>query len=298
MINVLEKNGDSYVNSFPISTNPYAYQFSSEEKLASFKKEYKIPEEAGPEEAFQIFKEKYEIQYDNIDDIRKIMSVRYEISQKGYSSTKAMKISDNISRESAIEFNERSSEFPGLNVIVEPIRSYPKGNLASHIVGYIGKISEDEYNAKKDQGYENNDSVGKGGIEYVIEEYLKGTKGVKQIDMAVDGTTTGEYIAKEATAGANVVLTIDANLQAVTEQSLKNNIEKIRNGGFGQKYDAKAGAAVAMNVRTGEILALASYPDFEPQVFVGGISSDKWNEYAQSRALYNRAVQGLSLIHI
>ena len=87
MINVLEKNGDSYVNSFPISINPYEYQFSSEEKLAAFKKEYKIPENARAEEAFQILKEKYEIQYEDPQEARKIMAVRYEISQKGYSST-------------------------------------------------------------------------------------------------------------------------------------------------------------------------------------------------------------------
>ena len=110
--------------------------------------------------------------------------------------------------------------------------------------------------------------------------------------MAVDGTSTGEYITKEAIAGSDVVLTIDANLQAVAEEALKNNIEKIRNGSFAESYDAKSGAVVVTNVKTGEILALVSYPDFEPELFITGISNEKWAEYSENEALFNRAVQG------
>lgn len=130
----------------------------------------------------------------------------------------------------------------------------------------MGKINEDEYKARKEEGYTQNDYIGKTGIEYVFEEYLKGEDGVKQIDMAVDGTSTGEYVTKEAVAGSDVVLTIDANLQAVAEEALKNNIEKIRNGSFAESYDAKSGAVVVTNVKTGEILALVSYPDFESRI--------------------------------
>ena len=102
--------------------------------------------------------------------------------------------------------------------------------------------------------------------------------------MAVDGTITAEETVEEATAGHNVVLTIDANLQRVTQEALINNIIKIREGGYGHSYDAEAGAVVVMNVRTGEVLAMASYPDFEPQLFVNGISQDKYNEYTSEEA--------------
>jgi len=87
--------------------------------------------------------------------------------------------------------------------------------------------------------------------------------------MAVDGTVTGEYVTEEAIEGSTVVLTIDSNVQKIAETALKNNIEKIKNGGFSESYDAKSGAVVVMNVNSGEILALASYPDYEPQEFVG-----------------------------
>ena len=114
--------------------------------------------------------------------------------------------------------------------------------------------------------------------------------------MAVDGTTTGEYITKEAVSGKNVILTIDANLQKVTEQALKNNIEKIRNGGYGKPYNAEAGAVVVMNVKTGEILSMASYPDFEPQLFADGISLKKYNEYISEEAnspFLNRTISSI-----
>ena len=111
--------------------------------------------------------------------------------------------------------------------------------------------------------------------------------------MAVDGTTTAEYISEEAVAGSDVVLTIDANLQKVTENALEANINKISSGGFGQRFDAKAGACVVMNVNTGEVLAMASYPNYNPADFVGGISQEAWNNYTNNEAkpLVNKAVQ-------
>lgn len=112
--------------------------------------------------------------------------------------------------------------------------------------------------------------------------------------MSVDGTATDEYISKEAVAGSNVLLTIDANLQKVAEEAIKSNIEKISSGGFSEKSNADAGAVVVMNVNTGEVLALASYPDYEPQLFVDGISTEKYNEYTNSKVtpLINRAISG------
>ena len=138
-----------------------------------------------------------------------------------------------------------------------------------------------------------NDDIGKTGIEYVFENYLRGQNGKKQTDMSVSGETTGEYITKEAIAGDDVSLTIDANLQQVAEEALKNNIEKINNGGFGKAYNAPAGSVVVLNVKTGEVLAMCSYPDFEPQLFVNGISTDKWNEYNDPKksALLDRCIQ-------
>ena len=140
------------------------------------------------------------------------------------------------------------------------------------------------------------DIYGQSGIEYVFEPFLKGTNGIKQIDMSVDGSSVGEYISEQAISGSDVVLTIDANLQRITEKALEDTINGIKNGEYGtKKYPANAGAIVVMNVTNGEILSLASYPNFEPQAFVGGIDSAIWNYYNAKEnnvPLINRAIAG------
>ena len=151
MINVLEKYNISYVNSFPIKTNPYEYTIS-EETLVKWKKSNNLNESITAEEAFEKFRTKYKIENtNNIEEIRKIIAIRYELSQKGYSSTKAVTIAENIPREAVAEFSESSDNFAGLNIVVEPVRTYTSGSLASHILGYASRISSEEYETRKDR---------------------------------------------------------------------------------------------------------------------------------------------------
>lgn len=291
MIQVLEKYECSYTDSFPIKIEPFEYTIENE-NLIQWKKTNNIEEDFTAEQAFYKYKDRYKIQHNNIEDIRKVIAIRYLIAQKGYSSTRAVTISENIPREAVAEFSESSEKFAGINIVVKPAREYTSGNLASHILGYASRIDANEYEKRK-ATYSQNDIIGKTGIEYVFEEYLKGKNGTKQIDMAVDGTTTAEYVAKEAIAGSDIVLTIDANLQKITEDALAANIQKIATGGFGKVYDARAGAAVVMNVNTGEVLAMASYPDYTPADFVGGISNENWEKYRdnESKPLVNKTTQ-------
>lgn len=290
-INILETNKDKYIDEFPINIDTMEYTFSSDESKEKWLKENKLDIGLTAQEVLEKYIEKYELDNFSKQDARKIIAVRYGIEKNGYTSMRAYVIAEDICSQSVLEFEEQSSNFPGIDIEKTPIREYIYGNLGSHILGYTGRISEEEY--KKSEGYQISDYIGKTGIEYVFEKYLKGQDGLKQTDMSIDGTITGEYVTDEAESGANVMLTIDANLQKVAEESLKSTIEKICNGGFGKAYDAKSGAAVAINVKTGEIIAMCSYPDFEPQLFVDGISNEKWNEYTQEgrSALLNRAIQ-------
>lgn len=291
IVKTLEKYETSYKDTFPIKINPFEFTISGD-TLSSWKKSNNLDENISAQDAFYKFKDKYKIQNSDIDEIRKIIGIRYLITQNGYSSTRSVTIAENIPREAVAEFSESSEKYAGINIVVEPVRQYTSGNLASHILGYAGRISSEEYETRKNR-YSSNDIIGKTGIEYVFEEYLKGKNGTKQIDMAIDGTTTAEYVAEEAIAGSDVVLTIDANLQKVTEEALAGNIQKISSGGFGKVYDARAGSCVVMNVNTGEVLAMASYPDYNPADFVGGISQDAWNNYTNNSAkpLVDKAVQ-------
>lgn len=291
-IKILENNNDKYINNLPISIEPFKFTIDDEESRVNWKKENDIKEDATPEQCFYELKEKYKIEQDNILEVYKIMVVRYEISRNGYSSIRPVTIAKDVSRESAVKLGEQSIYFPGISATNEPMVSYPSGSLASHILGYVGNITETELDGREDT-YGINDVIGKVGIQYVFEEYLRGKDGIKQLDMSVDGTITDEYITQEAVAGSDVILTIDANLQAATEKALANNIKKIAGGGFSKRSDAKAGAAVVMNVKTGEILAMASYPDYEPELFVNGISQKKLDEYNKGDNIFNRAISGV-----
>lgn len=291
IVNTLNKYEKNVPDSFPIQVNPYKYTLEGEE-LEKWQKDNGITVGKTPEQVFNEFKEKYGVTHTDPGDARKIIGLRYEISKKGYSSTKPFRLANNVSRETVAEFSEKSSEFPGVNIVVEPKRQYTSGSVASHILGYAGRINQEEYEKNKDS-YDINDIIGKTGIESVFEKYLKGTNGIKQIDMGVDGTSSGEYVAKEAVAGSNIVLTIDANLQKIVENTLAANIQKIASGGFGKTYDAQAGSVVVMNVKNGEVLAMASYPDYDPSLFVDGISVENWNNYNTNpnKPLINKAMQ-------
>lgn len=287
---LLEKYNKKYPDNFPINEDVTEFKIQAEERTKWLKK-YKMQENTTPEEAVKYFKNKYKISEEDIKKVRKIIAIRYEITTKGYSSTKSITIAEEVPREVLAQISERNTEFPGITVTTDSQRKYNYGNIASHIIGYIGKISEAEYNAEQDI-YENDDYVGRTGIESSFEKYLRGIDGKQEIEMSVDGTVTGEMATEDAIQGSAVVLTIDAGLQEATENALKNNIEKIRNGGFSNRYDAKGGAVVVMDVKSGEVLSMASYPDYNPSAWVGGISKKDYEVIRENNALFNKAISG------
>lgn len=291
IIHVLEENGDEYVDNLILQVNPFSFSTDNQESIKRWKKNNNIDESYDAEKCFYYLKEKYGINIQDIAEARKVMAIRFEISQNGYSTIRPVEIANNISKNSVLKFSEKNSEFYGIDIVTKPVVTYNNGTLASHVLGYCGKITASELESVGDE-YNKNELIGKTGIQYVFEKYLHGKNGKRQIDMDVNGNITGEYITEAPIVGSDVELTIDAKLQSVAEQSLKDDIEKIANGGYAEKSDAKAGAVVVMNTKTGEILALASYPDYEPQLFVNGISTEKYNEYSQNQALYNRAISG------
>lgn len=213
---------------------------------------------------------------------------------------------------------ENQNNLIGISIASVPTRYYPMNETASHILGYLGKISS-ENEIKKylknrtDNKYSPNDMVGESGIEHKFEEHLKGMYGYKRLEVDVYGRTKKIIEEKKPIPGNNIYLTIDAKLQKVAEDSLKHAIEQIRIGGeFKSKWgnysyktrdgkvykNASTGSIVALDVKTGEVLALANYPQFNPNLFTSGISNEDWDSLNPKtrdplapKPLYNLALQ-------
>ena len=289
-VNLLKKYKQDYPDNFPINENK-KFTIKNDE-LSKWLKNYNLSQNTSTDEVIDYFVKKYKISNENWEYIRNIISIRYEISTKGYSSTKSLKIANNVSRKVIAQISEKSSDYPGITISTDTNRTYGYKNLASHIIGYIGRITQNELDSNKDYNYKNDDYVGKTGIESTFENYLRGKDGKEEIEMSVDGTVTGETVTEEAIQGSNIVLTIDAKLQAIAEKSLKNNIEKIRKGGFGKKYNTEGGSVVVLDVNSGEVLAMASYPDYDPNSWVGGISQAEYEKIKAKNALFNKSISG------
>ena len=290
--NLLSKNKSTYTDNI-YTNNEKKYTIKGEE-LKKWLKNYKLDEKTKEEDAIKYFIKKYKITNEDWKDIRKIIAIRYEITTKGYSSTKSLKIASNVSRQVVAEISEKNTNYPGITISTDSERVYGYKNLASHIIGYIGRIGQEEYNSSKESEnpYKNDDYVGRTGIESMFEDYLRGKDGKEEIEMSVDGAVTGSTVTQDAVQGSSIVLTIDAKLQKIAEDSLKKNIEKIKKGGFGKKYNAEGGSVVVLDVKTGEIRAMASYPDYNPNSWVGGISTEDYNKIKKKNALFNKAISG------
>ncbi len=294
LANILVKNNDTYSNNFPIDFETMAFK-KSDESAKNWKLSNKISGDASVEEVIEFYKKKYEIQYEDINDVKKVIALRYEIVTKGYSSFKSVVLAKKISNESMLEIEERGNELSGIVVTTYPIRKYLTQNVASHIIGYIGRIGSNEYKKKKDLGYNQNDMIGKSGVEATFEEFLRGKDGVLRLEMDSEGRVTDKEETVESEMGSSVILTIDLDLQTKAEEVLEKYIKKIQTGGFAEKCeDAKAGALVVLDVKTSEVLALASYPEYNPDEFTDGISASEYKKYFENSdmPMFNRAIQG------
>ncbi|MGE4282697.1 MAG: penicillin-binding protein 2 [Clostridia bacterium] len=284
LISLLEQNEDSYIDTLPISNPPYEFTFSDsesstkEEKENKWKERRKLEASGAASDVMRELRKRYKIS-DSYNDIeaRKIIGVRYEMETRGFGSNNPFTIATDIQSVTVMQLEERHLEFPGINIITEPIRSYVNGNLAAHILGRVGIIYEEEYKELKDKGYGMNDILGKEGMEKILEPYLKGKDGISSVEQDIQGKVTQVLESKLPVPGNNAFLTIDADLQKVAEKALSDAINNTRQNALDEikrnptkkniGEDASSGAVVAMDVNTGAILAMATYPTYDPARF-------------------------------
>ncbi len=198
-------------------------------------------------------------------------------------------IKEDVSEEAIAFIKEHQTDFPGVGIKVNSIRSYHFESLAAHILGYLGEVSEKELEDSKYREYDLGDIVGKTGIEYQYEPFLRGEKGNQQLEINAVGRPLRVLNSHSPEPGNNVVITIDKNIQQTAEDTLADAIHKAR---MGKHKSANAGAAIVLDPRNGEVLAMASYPSYEPSLFVGGISANIWqalNSKESNYPLHSRA---------
>ncbi len=219
-----------------------------------------------------------------LEDIQK------KLTERTADPLKPRVLKEDADDEAVVYIKEHQSEFSGVKIQVEGIRDYPYGMLAAHVLGHVGEVSDEELQTKEYKEYNLGDIVGKTGVERTYESFLKGEKGEQRLEVNASGDPLKVLSSIDAIPGHNLVLTLDRDIQQVTEEALEQAIE----AAHAQKHpNADAGAAVVMNPHTGEILAMASRPSFDPQLFVGGISSKDWKQLTSKDSGYplnNRAI--------
>ncbi|KAF5046863.1 Penicillin binding protein transpeptidase domain protein [anaerobic digester metagenome] len=263
------------------------------------------------EEVFSMLRESLKISSDINDyEMRNILVIRERYNKTSYLSYHPVDVCYSISEKTVAMISERSHELNGINVEIEPLRYYPGYDTAAHVLGYLGKIAQDyevqDYVVNK--GYSTDDIIGKTGLEEKFEDYLRGEKGKKTVEVNNVGKTIRSVSSQAPVPGDDLYLTIDSRLQRSAEESLKKGLEQIQVGGvfesewgnfvFKDKYkNAQSGALVVLNVKTGEVLALANYPSYDLNMFSTGISSEDWNSLMNDsknplapRPLYNIAM--------
>lgn len=215
------------------------------------------------------------------DEARRVISIRYELDLRRWTSLPTYVLLNDVDSVSLAAITELN--IPGVNVETSTVRQY-NTTYAAHILGRIGLMNAEEYEIYKEKDYAMDAYVGKEGLERAFEDDLHGTDGLRVTTISADGTVLEEYYKTVPQAGKNIELTIDIDLQKVSEDALKAHILSLRE----DDGDAEGGAVVVQQVKTGQILACASYPTFDPATY-----SQKYNELLETdfAPLYNRALQ-------
>lgn len=298
LVEILNENSDKVYSTFPVNDDLNGFNFENTEEEQKWKKEMKLDSTLTFDQVIDKYIEKYELQdySDNRLNQIKMIEIKYEANLNGYSLFNSATIAKDISQKSVAKIGEEKYKIYGISIVSVPKRYYPNGNLLSHTIGYVSKISSTEYEKEKEEGYSVNSVVGKAGIEQSFEKYLKGKDGVIKEETDTLGNVSSQTETTEAKSGDNVTLTIDYRLQKVAEESLLNTINGLQNGTLvGKKFsDANAGAVVVLDVDSGEVLASASYPTYDINSLIGGISLKDWNAL-QNNSLHpmlNRVVSG------
>ena len=290
LVDMIEEDEGAEVNdTLPVSTGGNgSFAYTKDEDSSDFTSLQAFCESEGwgtelsAEEVMEHLRVRYEIDSDySPADARKIAGIRYQMEQEQFSMYNAFDLATDISMDLVTKISEQHEEYAGVEVETSAERKI-ETEYAANILGYIGPIFAEDWEEYQEQGYSMNAQVGKTGAEQAFEEYLHGTDGQRTIQTDSRGNVVSEEETEAAQSGDNVVLTLDIGLQQVAEESLAQRCQSIST--------ARGGAAVVIDVKNGEILALANYPTYQLETF-----NQDYEELASDELtpLLNRSIAGV-----
>lgn len=326
LMEIVEKNGGVVVQNFYLKRDADGNEYldfltENEETYAKREKTWRenfYISTVAQEDIFATLCKRYAIEDLPYETQFKVLSIWQELQMYAYLS-KPVAIAYDVNMTTVAQVEASSIELTGASVELTTKRVYPRGTLAAHILGYTGAITEDNLEDFTKKGYSADDNVGVYGIEKTMEDQLTGNvsyrQGSREVEVDANGAVMRELSYKAPVNGNNVMLTIDLEQQQILEESLAYNIEearKIQLKALNEATDAQlekyqqqianrddeplrlaiTGAAVVLDVHTGETLAIASYPSFDPNDFITGMTTEEYNaKYnIDTSPLFNRAI--------
>lgn len=282
LINLFESNEEAFVNNLPLIIEGESVVFTDDEteitKMKS-KDMFNLQSYATAQNCYNAMVEEYGLESFDTETALKIGGIRYELTRLLFSIENPVTIADDVSDETVAAIKEDRINYLGADVKVVAYREYTDSTLAPHILGTVRKINADEYAELKESGYSITDTIGESGIESAMESELRGIPGELTVTIDSDGNVT-EEVTKNPIQGNTVVLTIDRDLQKLTQDKLKETCDEV-------SLSSSAGAVVVEDVNNGEILSAAAYPTYDINDYYDNYSklaSNKrnpmWNRFA------------------
>jgi penicillin-binding protein 2 len=224
-------------------------------------------------------------------------TVLRRINDLRYSPFRPVPIAIDVDPEIVLIIRQNQELFPGISAETIPVRDYPQDALAAHLVGYLGQISRDELADPRFGDYRGGDLVGRGGLEQAYESDLRGRGGQQVFVVNRRGSVIDIQSERTAVPGLDLVTWLDLGAQRAAEDALREGILASRSirRTDGRLLPSVAGSAVVLDVRSGGVVAMASYPSYDPREFIGGVSFDYWafvNDPEQEQPLNNRPISG------
>ncbi len=290
---ILAEDGVEWIDTLPITMEkPYEYLEARDSDIVKLRKNINLQHYATAEDCLTEMYKQYEIDSSYTEKQKRIIAgVRYEMIIRSFSLSNRYTFAEDIPMDTVVKLKEAAYTLEGMDIIEEAVRIYAAGDVAPHLIGTVGSINAEEYEAKRDEGYALNDVIGKSGIEKAMEDELRGDKGTRTLEL-MSGVVVSDLVTQEAVPGNTVQLTLNAEYQRDVQEILENHILWLNNQTHKDRkgYEADAGAIVVLDAKTGALLAAATSPTYD--------INDYLTDYASvvngaNGPLTNRATHGL-----